>query len=128
MIMEANGSGLPKEALEDCFKPPDEPCQVRCLHCGQEYCSSRIVWRQAGERGFWCCPIEDCDGAGFMFDIFPADGTGWTDDEEDEDEGEDEDDWDEDWDEDLEADTDIEAWDPSTDATGEADPDPEIPF
>lgn len=74
---------LPKEALEDCFKPPEEPCQVRCLHCGQEYSSSEIVWRAKGDDGFWRCPMEGCGGAGFGFDIHPVDSELWSDDEED---------------------------------------------
>ena len=45
--------GLPREALEDPFRPPEEPCLVRCLHCGQEYPSSRMIWRD----GFWRCPV-----------------------------------------------------------------------
>lgn len=77
---------LPKEALEDCFKPPDEPCRVRCLHCGQEYDSDKIVWRDTGDRGFWCCPVEGCGGAGFTFDIHPVDSPLWSDDEEQDDE------------------------------------------
>jgi len=67
--------GLPKEALEDCFRPPSEPCLVRCLHCGQEYSSDEIVWREEGaDGGFWCCPVEGCDGKGYTFDIHPIDG------------------------------------------------------
>ena len=78
---------LPKEAVEDPFRPPDEPCMVRCLHCGQEYLSSQIVWRD----GFWMCPVEGCGGAGYQFDIHPLDSSLWGgDEEEDEDDDEDE--------------------------------------
>jgi len=76
--------GLPPEALEDCFRPPDEPCLVRCLHCGEEYTSDRIVWRRDPDgQGFWCCPVDGCDGIGYTFDIHPIDGpdgeyVGWS--------------------------------------------------
>lgn len=83
---------LPKEALEDPFRPPEEPCMVRCLHCGQEYLSSQIVWCD----GFWSCPVEGCGGAGYQFDIHPLDSSLWGDDEEDDDEDFDEDDDEED--------------------------------
>jgi len=66
---------------DDCFRPPDVPTLVRCLHCGQEYESFRITWRDNDEReaevdaipGFWCCPTPGCDGKGFGFDIFAVD-------------------------------------------------------
>ena len=77
-------AGLPPEALEDCFRPPDEAVQVECIHCGNEYSSDAIVWRSVPGKdikGFWCCPIPGCDGVGFQFDIFPV-GT-WDDDEAD---------------------------------------------
>jgi hypothetical protein len=61
----------------DCFKPPPGCVVVECLHCGEEYDSYRIEWRvfdsDKGPQGFWCCPIEGCDGVGFGFDIFPVD-------------------------------------------------------
>jgi len=74
MVMWSN---LPKEALEDCFKPPDQPCQVQCLHCGHQYSSEEIIWCEGEDGGFWRCPIEGCDGAGFQFDIHPVDSTLW---------------------------------------------------
>ena len=58
---------------------------VRCLHCGQEYLSSQIVWRD----GFWSCPVEGCGGAGYQFDIHPLDSSLWGDEDEDEDDDED---------------------------------------
>lgn len=76
-------SDLPKGAVDDPFCPPEQPCQVRCLHCGQEYSSDRIIWRPEGDQGFWCCPVEGCGGMGFGFDIFPVDAGIW-DDEPDE--------------------------------------------
>lgn len=62
----------------DPFRPPAIPTEVCCLHCGQEYESYLIQWREeADERGqvhgFWCCPTPGCDGKGFGFDIFPTD-------------------------------------------------------
>lgn len=59
---------LPEVAFDDCFKPPEEPVRVRCLHCDNEYSSDRIVWYQ----GFWRCPHIACGGAGFGFDILPV--------------------------------------------------------
>ena len=62
----------------DPFYPPAIPTLVFCLHCQQEYDSYRIEWRVETDQdgrphGFWCCPIENCDGKGFGFDIFPVD-------------------------------------------------------
>jgi hypothetical protein len=61
----------------DPFKPPPGSVLVHCIHCGEEYESYRIEWRVVegpdGKHGFWCCPIEGCDGAGFGFDIYPVD-------------------------------------------------------
>jgi hypothetical protein len=80
----------------DPFKPPPGSVLVHCIHCGEEYESFRIEWRvyddPDGQHGFWCCPIEGCDGKGFGFDIFPLDPEEaerfgihiWEDDEEDE--------------------------------------------
>ncbi|HUT58235.1 MAG TPA: hypothetical protein VNA25_10345 [Phycisphaerae bacterium] len=75
----------PREAMDDPFCPPAEPCRVCCLHCGQEYDSSQIVWRSGANGAFWCCPVEGCDGAGFGFDIHPVDSPLWEDDEDDDD-------------------------------------------
>lgn len=68
----------------DPFAPPQTPCEVQCIHCGESYESWRIEWREAdssasGREGFWCCPTPGCDGVGFGFDIFPVDPK-WTDD------------------------------------------------
>ncbi|MEX0746254.1 MAG: hypothetical protein WD118_11685 [Phycisphaeraceae bacterium] len=61
----------------DPFRPPVIPTEVFCLHCHREYESYLIEWRERvadGKReGFWCCPMPDCDGRGFGFDIFPTD-------------------------------------------------------
>ncbi|MCI0366265.1 MAG: hypothetical protein L0Y44_10175 [Phycisphaerales bacterium] len=69
---------LPPEALKDCMKPPRQSTLVACLHCGEEYDSWRMAYRvraysDGAVRGFWECGIPGCDGAGFMFDIFPTD-------------------------------------------------------
>ena len=60
----------------DPFRPPAIPVEVCCLHCGHEYESYLIEWRNDAEdpsHGYWCCPTEGCDGRGFGFDIFPTD-------------------------------------------------------
>lgn len=90
----------PPDADNDPFRPPKQPTLVGCLHCGEEYESYLIEWRESvaadGKReGFWCCPIPGCSGAGFGFDILPVDPNyrdengGWTSGTEDDD------DWDE---------------------------------
>lgn len=68
------------------------------MHCGEVYDSYLIQWLiepdiEGKPMGMWRCPIEECDGAGFGFDIFPVDSDfadergpcGWSDDDEDED-------------------------------------------
>jgi hypothetical protein len=62
----------------DPFAPPVISTVVHCIHCGEEYDSYRIEWRierdaDGQPHGFWCCPMEGCDGKGFGFDIFPVD-------------------------------------------------------
>ena len=97
-------SDLPPEALSDCFRPPDIPVVVQCLHCGREYDSYLIWWDEQiidGERsGFWRCPTPGCGGAGFGFDIHPVDSPLWSDEPEDDDEawlGDEESDGEGDW-------------------------------
>jgi len=68
----------PLDSERDPFKPPTISTIVGCLHCREMYDSYRIEWgvemcRDGRRRGFWCCPIENCDGRGFGFDIFPLD-------------------------------------------------------
>ena len=88
----------PLDANGDPFRPPALSTLVGCLHCGEEYDSYRIEWRVESDRdgrphGFWGCPIENCDGKGFGFDIFPVDpdyrdengDKMWTDDQEESD-------------------------------------------
>jgi hypothetical protein len=82
----SNGS-----APDDPFGPPKEPLLVHCIECGREYESSRIWYDTAsagaGRGGFWRCATPGCGGAGYGFDIFPADGSpggidgGWFDDD-----------------------------------------------
>ena len=68
----------PPDRESDPFAPPAVPTRVACLHCGQEYDSSRIEWRaektpDGNAQGFWCCPIPGCGGLGFGCDILPVD-------------------------------------------------------
>ena len=80
----------------DPFYPPAVPTLVQCMHCGEVYDSYLIQWLiepglDGRPSGMWRCPTENCDGAGFGFDIFPLDSDfadergacGWSDDEED---------------------------------------------
>jgi hypothetical protein len=90
-----------KAAENDPFRPPDIPVLVQCIHCGQEYDSYLIEWVEepGDDGGFWCCPVEGCDGKGFGFDIFPVDPEyqdergGWCYSEDEDEDDEDEDDW-----------------------------------
>lgn len=76
----------------DPFAPPKDVTEVFCLHCGQEYESWQIQWREDSSYssgGHWCCPTPECDGHGFGFDILPTDrawqdenGNGWHSDED----------------------------------------------
>jgi hypothetical protein len=68
----------PLDGDSDPFRPPAISTVVHCIHCDEEYDSYRIEWRvETGSdgrpHGFWCCPIENCDGKGFGIDIFPVD-------------------------------------------------------
>jgi hypothetical protein len=68
----------PLDAEADCFRPPEIPTLVFCLHCRQEYDSYRIEWRvetdaNGKQQGFWSCPIPGCGGIGFGCDILPVD-------------------------------------------------------
>jgi hypothetical protein len=100
------------DPANDCFGPPEISIPVECIHCGEEYDSYRIEWRietnsEGKRQGFWCCPIEGCDGKGFGFDIFPVDPDNddgrfrWVDNDEEEDweEGEYGEEEDEEWEE-----------------------------
>ena len=116
------------QRYDDPFRPPEIPILVHCIHCDEEYDSFRIQWEEevgpdGRLHGFWSCPIEDCDGRGYGFDIFPVDADhydqrgGWVGDEEDEDEqpwtsgwGEAEDDDQQPWTEEFFLDDDVEAW------------------
>ncbi|MCX7424316.1 MAG: hypothetical protein NTW96_01555 [Planctomycetia bacterium] len=68
----------PLDSRRDCFKPPDTPVEVCCLHCDETYQSDRIAWRveasaDGGRQGVWCCPTPGCGDVGFGFDILPTD-------------------------------------------------------
>lgn len=69
---------ITRRALQDPFRPPDEPIEVCCAHCGRTYLSSEMAW-VVGEdgEGFWRCPGADCDGLGFGFDICPVHEEDW---------------------------------------------------
>lgn len=60
---------------DDCFAPPDEPCEVFCAHCKRVYDSALIRYvRVPGPlQGYWCCAVPGCDGKGYLFDLFPTD-------------------------------------------------------
>ena len=96
--MDESSESSRRDRDSDPFRPPVVPTEVECLHCGQDYDSYLIEWREQldekGElTGFWCCPTPGCDGIGFGFDILPTDPEyrdergGWfcCDDEEEED-------------------------------------------
>lgn len=101
-------SDNPLDPSGDPFGPPEVSIEVACLHCGEEYQSSLIQRRiesdaDGNQCGFWCCPMPDCGGRGFGFDIFPTDPNyhdergGWVDCDDEYDDGDfDEDDPDED--------------------------------
>jgi hypothetical protein len=56
--------------------PPKQSVEVHCIHCGNVYMSDQIRWKpdpKGPDGGWWVCPIDGCDGAGFCFDIYPTD-------------------------------------------------------
>lgn len=69
----------------DPFPPPKEPVLAQCLHCGKRYWTDKMRWeyrlvfqhsavRELKEsdkapRPLWWCATEQCDGAGFGYDI-----------------------------------------------------------
>lgn len=58
----------PKGDYQDPFAPPiKENPVVECLHCGEQYRS----WEMRFDD-IWYCKNEECDGAGFGFDILPV--------------------------------------------------------
>lgn len=107
MVAPNSSSPSPAEPPEDDpMGPPKVPCEVECVHCGNHYLSSEIRWRpdpNGPDGGWWVCPIDGCDGAGFCFDIFPTDPAVarqfgvemWTDDDEDDEFDDDDDEGDE---------------------------------
>lgn len=89
---ESSTTGAPLAERDDAaFPPPDEPIMVYCLHCGKEYMSSEMVFREipsvpaaasadasAGAAttsagGLWFCPTPGCNVGGFGLDVFPVD-------------------------------------------------------
>lgn len=81
---------LPPPNTEEMFAPPKQAVKVGCMHCGDNYDSSEMVWEyrlecQAPMFELWCeepdegpitplwwCKNKDCDGAGFGHDIHPT--------------------------------------------------------
>lgn len=58
---------LPPPDLNDPFRRPEEPRQVHCIHCSEQYCSSEIKWD--GRSELWVCKHHPkCDGAGHGID------------------------------------------------------------
>ena len=56
--------------------PPKVSVEVYCLHCQCVYMSDEIRWKpdpNGPGGGWWVCPVDGCDGAGFTIDIFPTD-------------------------------------------------------
>lgn len=100
-MVAPNTSNTPPE--DDPMGPPKEPCEVCCIHCGNTYMSSEIRWQpdvDGPDGGWWVCPIDGCDGAGFCFDIYPTDpevarshGVMMFSDDDEDDEFEDDADW-----------------------------------
>jgi hypothetical protein len=82
------------DEYSDPMAPPKEPVECWCLHCNRVFMSDqmwfqRVINDPQGFNGFWMCPTNNCDGAGFCFDIFPTDpdhpaNAGWHDSEDDE--------------------------------------------
>jgi len=117
----------------DGFKPPAEPIEVGCLHCGQVFMSDQMRYvvsldPDGQEMGFWCCPDPACDGKGFLFDLYPTDPQ-WRDEEgnlvwsDDDDE--------ENWEEDQDDEDEFEespGFEPPRDWTPETDRDDDVPF
>jgi hypothetical protein len=72
-MVAPHDAALPED---DPMGPPKIPVEVECIHCGNTYMSDQIRWQpdpQGPDGGWWVCPIEGCDGAGFCFDIYPTD-------------------------------------------------------
>src|SRR5690349_23295785 len=66
------------DPLTDPMAPPREPCECYCLHCERVFMSNqmwfqRVINDPGNFPGFWMCPTPNCDGAGYLFDIFPTD-------------------------------------------------------
>ena len=57
-----------RRAQRDQFKPPKEPVEVACLHCLGVFMSNEMKYENRGVT-LWWCPDENCDGAGFGFDL-----------------------------------------------------------
>ena len=70
----------PPDPETDDTRPPAEPTQVRCECCGKFYPSDKMVWwvdedcpEDAFQMHGWMCPVRDCPGMGFGWDVRPTD-------------------------------------------------------
>lgn len=71
-----SSSPSPSDKQHDVFGPPSEPIEVHCLHCDHVYTSDLIVPVEAADGSIHhACPVPNCDGMGFGFDIHPTDPT-----------------------------------------------------
>lgn len=71
-----SSSPVPPDKQTDVFGPPSEPIEVHCLHCNHVYMSDLIVPVEADDGSIhYACPVPNCSGMGFGFDIHPADPT-----------------------------------------------------
>src|SRR4051794_7390901 len=126
MGRDADGVMTDPDGKDDCFAPPDEPCECYCLHCGRVFMSDlmwfqRVVGARDGFHGFWMCPTPNCGGAGFTFDIFPTDpehpaNESWDYSDDGEEEADDESDeleWQDEWADDGGAGAEPKEWDPA---------------
>jgi len=67
-----------QRAKKDSLGPPEQSVLCKCWHCGEQYQSSKMFYGHKegivtlNNTPLWWCPTEDCDGAGFRFDIHPV--------------------------------------------------------
>jgi hypothetical protein len=70
-----NNADVPSDAhssRDDCFGPPQAPVECFCLHCGHIYMSDLLLAIDVDGTTHYACPVKDCDGMGYKFDIFPV--------------------------------------------------------
>src|SRR5436190_22305407 len=64
--------------FQDKHRPPSQPIEVRCTHCGEAFDSSKMWWMElqlfdGKSCGCWKCPTPDCLGCDFGKAIHPTD-------------------------------------------------------